>query len=67
MMKVTLNGKEREVESPLTVEALLESFRINPRLVVVERNVEIVHRSQYSGETVEENDRLEVVQMMAGG
>jgi len=67
VIKVIVNGEEREIEPPETVAGLLEAYRLNPLMVVVERNGVIVPRKNYAEERVEENDRLEVVQMMAGG
>ena len=67
MIKVRLNGVERQIEPPGTVAGLLEAYGLRASMVVVERNGLIVPREQYSEEPVEENDHLEVVQMMAGG
>ena len=40
MMKVEINGEEREFDNSLTLTALLESLQIRPGRVVVERNRE---------------------------
>ncbi|MCA1595059.1 MAG: sulfur carrier protein ThiS [Chloroflexi bacterium] len=67
MIRVRMNGKDREIEPPGTVDGLLQAFGLNPRLVVVERNGSIVPRPNYGSEPVEAGDQFEVVQMMAGG
>jgi thiazole synthase len=67
LIRVTLNGKERRVPAGLTVTGLLEALELNPALVVVERNREILNRSRYSDVGVEEGDELELVHFVGGG
>jgi thiamine biosynthesis protein ThiS len=66
-MRVELNGKERDVAGGLTVRGLLESLGLEPRLVVVERNREIVQRVRYDEVKIAEGDRLELVHFVGGG
>lgn len=66
-IQVRLNGEEREVPGGLTVRQLLEHLELNPELVVVERNREIVDRDRYGEVPVEEGDRLELVHFVGGG
>ena len=47
-IQIQLNGKTREVSSNLTVTSLLEVFDLNPALVVVELNREILDRASFS-------------------
>ncbi len=67
MIRVQVNGKEREVEAGLTVKGLLESLDLVPALVVVERNREILSRSRYDDVKVEAGDTLELVHFVGGG
>lgn len=67
MIQVRLNGKDREIESDLTVMDLLESLELNPHMVVVELNREILSRDVIGDVRVEEGDRLEVVHFVGGG
>ena len=64
---VTLNGKARSVPSGLTVTGLLEELDLNPALVVVEKNREILDRNRYSDATVEGGDVFELVHFVGGG
>lgn len=64
---VTVNGKDRRVPAGLTVFTLLESLDLNPSLVVVERNREIVDRETYPDVSVQEGDVLELVHFVGGG
>jgi thiamine biosynthesis protein ThiS len=66
-MQLTVNGKPRDLEAPMTLSAYLQSLRLHERMIVVERNGEIVPRDEYSGTMLQAGDVLEIVQMMAGG
>jgi thiamine biosynthesis protein ThiS len=64
---VTLNGKDRLVPAGITVKGLLEALELNPALVVVERNREILDRGRYSAVGVEAGDVFELVHFVGGG
>lgn len=64
---VQLNGDSREVPAGLTVEQLLKHLDLHPRLIVVERNGEIVRTSGYGEVDVESGDTLELVHFVGGG
>jgi thiazole synthase len=66
-MRVTINGEERGFEASLTVHQLLGEIGLDPRKVAVERNLEIVPRSQYESIAVTDGDRLEIVHFIGGG
>ncbi len=66
-IRVTVNGDERTIDAGLTVKSLLESLGLNPGLVVVERNREILDRDRYPEVEVEEGDVLELVHFVGGG
>jgi thiamine biosynthesis protein ThiS len=66
-VQVQLNGKPRELPAGLSVRALLETLGLQPGLVVVERNREIIARTRYDEVQVVEGDRLELVHFVGGG
>ena len=66
-IQVHVNGKEREVQSGLSVHELVESLDLNPRLIVVELNREILSRDQFKDVQVSEGDALELVHFVGGG
>lgn len=67
LVEVHINGKDREVPSGLSVVRLLEWLELNPALVVVELNREILDRKRYGEVTVLEKDVLELVHFVGGG
>ncbi len=66
-IQVQVNGKEREIQSGLSVHELVESFDLNPMLIVVELNREILSRDQFKDVQVSEGDALELVHSVGGG
>ena len=66
-IQIHLNGKDREVPAGLSVTGLLESFDLNPALVVVELNREILERSRFPDTPVQAGDRVELVHFVGGG
>ncbi|HEB79090.1 MAG TPA: sulfur carrier protein ThiS, partial [Rhodospirillales bacterium] len=66
-MRITINGEERGFDAPMNVEKLLGEIGLDSKKVAVERNLEIVPKSQYSGVSLKDGDRLEIVHFIGGG
>jgi len=64
---ITLNGEHFELESPISVAALLAQLDIDPRRVAVEHNLNIIKRQTYSDTLIGEGDTLEIVNFVGGG
>jgi sulfur carrier protein len=63
-----VNGTRREVPAETTLSGLLESLDLDPRMVVVEHNRNILRdRAKYSSIVLESGDMLEIVQFVGGG
>ncbi|MEM1036052.1 MAG: sulfur carrier protein ThiS [Pseudomonadota bacterium] len=66
-MQIVLNGETREVEAGMTLSVLVVTLGGDPRGIAIERNLEIVPKSQHASTVLEDGDRLEVVQFVGGG
>ncbi|MGA7826442.1 MAG: sulfur carrier protein ThiS [Geobacteraceae bacterium] len=66
-MLIIVNGEQKEVVGPLTVLGLLEKLEIDLRRVAVELNLEILPKSEYTTTTLQDDDRIEIVQFVGGG
>ncbi|MEM9669298.1 MAG: sulfur carrier protein ThiS [Pseudomonadota bacterium] len=66
-MQIQINGEERTVEQGMTLQALVLSLGPDPRGIAIERNLEIVPKSEHATTLLEDGDRLEVVQFVGGG
>lgn len=67
MTDVVINGEDRAIASGSTVADLLRELALDPLTVAVERNLDIVPRSQYAACVLQSGDRLEVVTFVGGG
>jgi len=67
LIEIVLNGKEKSVESGLTLAALITGLELDSSRVAVERNRQVVPRSRIASEPVEGGDRIEIVTLVGGG
>jgi sulfur carrier protein len=67
MIQIRLNGADVALESTLTVTELLAARGFAGKKVAVERNGEIVPKSQHAGVRVQANDTIEIVVAVGGG
>ncbi len=65
-MQVQINGKKEEVHGQ-TVMELLKAKDIDPRMVAVELNAQIVERDLLETTPVKDGDQLEFLFYMGGG
>jgi sulfur carrier protein len=66
-IEITLNGRSRTLDAGMSVADLVASLELQDRLVVVERNGEIVSRSDFPSVEVVDGDTLEIVHFVGGG
>ena len=66
-IRVILNGAPREFPAPVTFSQLLAELDLAGKRTAVERNGEIVPRSQHGDARVADGDRIEVVVAVGGG
>jgi sulfur carrier protein len=62
-----VNGDRRQCPSHTHLPDLLVQLGMNPRLVAVEYNGEILQRQHWQETEVQEGDRLEIVTIVGGG
>jgi len=67
MEKVIANGKSIPAKLPCSLQEFLKGMNLPSLQVVVEHNGEAVSPSQFSQRQVSAGDRLEIVQIAAGG
>lgn len=68
VVAIIVNGDPREVPAGSTVASLLASLELDPRLVVVERNREILRdRDGFSNIELNAGDSIEIVHFVGGG
>jgi sulfur carrier protein len=66
-MEIRLNGEPHALSERVTVAELLAALGHTGKRFAVERNGEIVPRSQHDGTVLKPNDRIEIVVAVGGG
>jgi thiamine biosynthesis protein ThiS len=64
---VSVNGDQRATQPGATVVDLLRELGLDSARVAIERNLEILPRSQWMTTLVAQGDRYEIVQFVGGG
>ncbi len=66
-LHLIVNGEPRSIPAPATLSTLLASLDLDPRMVVVELNREIIRRPRLGEVALANGDRVELVHFVGGG
>ena len=66
-LNVTVNGESREIAAGSSLDDLLRSLELDPRMVVVEHNRSIVRSPHLRERRLEDGDQVELVHFVGGG
>ena len=68
IMKVTINGKIKDIKEGVTVTELLKIEDVEmPDMVSVQLNDEFVDRANFGSTILKENDKIDFLYFMGGG
>jgi len=67
VIALTINGQSKSFPGPLNVARLIESLELGGKRIALERNGEIVPRSQFDQVALADGDALEIVVAVGGG
>lgn len=68
-MRTTVNGKPRETDAHghMPLLAFLAAHEVNPKLVAVAINGDVIPKSTFDTAVIREGDAVEIVRMVGGG
>jgi thiamine biosynthesis protein ThiS len=66
-IEIIVNGEKREIPAGLGVSGLLSHLGLAVDRVAIERNLEILRRSEWISTRVQSGDRFEIVHLVGGG
>jgi len=66
-LKLIVNGEPRTIPAPATLSTLLATLDLDPRMVVVELNREIIRRPRLAEVSLADGDTVELVHFVGGG
>ena len=67
MLDIKINGESRQFPEALTVAGLVDQLGYTGKRIAVERNGEIVPKSQHAATALASGDQLEIVVAVGGG
>ncbi len=67
MVTIVLNGENKEIESEVTLDRLLDLFSLPKQRVAVELNKAVVRKHDWETVEVNEGDIIEVIHFVGGG
>jgi sulfur carrier protein len=67
VIELVINGEPRSFPSPLTLSRLIETLDLAGKRIAIEKNGEIVPRSQHADTQLVSGDLLEIVVAVGGG
>jgi sulfur carrier protein len=67
MITLTINGSPAEFPQTLNLNQLVEHYNLTGKRLAIERNGEIVPRSQFDQTQVQAGDKIEIVVAVGGG
>ncbi len=66
-LRLIVNGAPHSVPGPATLNDLLTHLALDPRMVVVELNREIIRRPRLGEVGLKDGDQVELVHFVGGG
>jgi thiamine biosynthesis protein ThiS len=67
VITVSINGASRQFPQAISIAALIEEMGLTRKRIALERNGEIVPRSQFAAQQIADGDRMEIVVAVGGG
>ena len=66
-MRIFLNGEEAETQGAGNVAELVDRCQMPPQAILIERNGVALHRREWRQQILAEDDRIEIIRVVAGG
>jgi sulfur carrier protein len=66
-MKIHINGDPRDFVDLKNLTDLVAALGLEPRMILIEHNGQATRRADWTKIPVAENDRVEILQVAAGG
>ena len=67
MISIFINSLPHDFDQPISVSELIQKMELGKKRIALERNGEIVPRSQFHQQLLEDGDKLEIVIAVGGG
>jgi len=66
-MNIAINGEQRTLEDGLNLQQLISMLQLENKRLAIEVNQQIIPRSEHASYTLQQGDKVEIVQAIGGG
>ncbi len=66
-IQIYINGKKKNINIRYNLINILEDYSLKNKLVAIEVNQEIIPKSNYKTKKINQNDRIEILELIGGG
>ena len=66
-MQLIVNGQQQSFDKPINIQQLVEHLSLQNKRIAIECNGEIIPRSRFLDQILEEGDQLEIIVAVGGG
>lgn len=66
-MELIINGEKKQIYNSNNVYEMLVELKLNPDIIAVEKNSEIINKKSYQAEKINSGDKFELIRFMGGG
>ena len=66
-LEIRVNGEQRHVPRGISIARMIGELGLDPLRIAVEKNLEIIPRSELPDLIVEDGDEFEIVHFVGGG
>ncbi|PHO10741.1 thiamine biosynthesis protein ThiS [Malaciobacter canalis] len=66
-MILIINGEKKEFEENITLIEIMKSLQVEDKVMAAAVNMEIVKKDQWNSYTLNNEDKLELLQFVGGG
>lgn len=67
MINLTLNGEKMQIKSDTSLFELVKTKKLNPEVIVIEHNLDIIPKAEWAEVILKENDQVEIICFVGGG
>lgn len=66
-INIQVNGNDIEIKENSTIQDFIEERKVTGTMFVIEKNLKIVQKDEYTFEKIEQGDKIEIVGFFGGG
>ena len=66
-IQIYINGKKKNIDIKYSLIDVLKDYSLKDKLIAVEINREIIPKSKYKNKKINQNDRIEILELIGGG